>query len=71
MTTYLPVISIQKNYLKQRNGDISCTPFYNQYYDCTNAFGSKYRTIDGACNNRFDGNLFKDLQYFKSSFSFI
>lgn len=54
LATYLPVISVEKQYQHlNREGDISCTPYYNQKFECSKHLISKFRTIDGSCNNPF------------------
>lgn len=52
--TWLPNISIRKPYeFLNGVGDVSCTPYYDQHYECSKQYASKYRTIDGSCNNRY------------------
>lgn len=52
MATFLSVIPIGKQYhFMNRHGDVSCTAFYNQHYQCARHTTGKYRTIDGSCNN--------------------
>lgn len=46
-------MSIGQQYKSSRYGDASCTPFYNEKYACQKAYGSKYRTLDGSCNNPY------------------
>ena len=53
MVTFLPMIGLNKQYqLLNREGDVSCSAFYNQQYECAKHFNSKFRTIDGSCNNK-------------------
>lgn len=52
LATYLPVISVTRQYeFLNKEGDVSCTPYYDQRYECGKHFASKYRTVDGSCNN--------------------
>nr|XP_027204017.1 peroxidase-like [Dermatophagoides pteronyssinus] len=45
---YLPTIPV--NY-QQKNMDLSCSPYWNEKYQCNSYRTSKYRTLDGSCNN--------------------
>lgn len=54
LLNYLPSLSITAQYLRNRYGDVSCTPFYNKYTECAQHVNSRYRTIDGSCNNIFN-----------------
>ncbi|UXI20227.1 cell growth-regulating nucleolar protein [Sarcoptes scabiei] len=52
LATILPTIAISNNYhYLNRKGDGVCSPFYSQNYECLPHQRSKYRTIDGTCNN--------------------
>lgn len=52
LATYLPVISVSRQYqFLNKEGDVSCTPYYDKRYECEKHYASKYRTIDGSCNN--------------------
>lgn len=47
------MIAISQQYqLLNRYGDVSCTAFYNEHFECAKHYVSKFRTIDGSCNNR-------------------
>ena len=54
LVTHLPTISLTRQYEQyNRVGDVSCTPYYNQHYECSRQYANKYRAIDGSCNNLY------------------